>query len=107
MSKLIIKWEVSHLNLVKMYKPNLIKKLQLKNKIILNFIKIDKIVSDGNDIYPVQIGMKLVDEKEKEVGRPQTITSFYNHPAYFEVPSTGLVSDVSDLKVHLSFEERN
>jgi hypothetical protein len=80
---------------------------QLKNKIILTFIKLNKIVSDGNDIHPVQIGMKLVDEKEKEIGRPQTITSFYNHPAYFEVPSTGLVSDISDLKVYLSFEEKN
>jgi hypothetical protein len=79
----------------------------LKNKIILNLKKFSKILVNGNKISPVQIDMRLVNEMKKLVGRPQTVTSFYNHTAQFAVPTSGIPTDKADLNVSLSFEELN
>lgn len=78
-----------------------------KNKIVLNLQKITNVLVNGNNISPVQVDMKLVNEMQKIIGRPQTITSFYNRTAHFIVRSSGIPSDVADLNVTLDFEESN
>ena len=79
----------------------------LKNKIVLNLTKIANVLSNGDKISPVQIDMKLMNKMQKIVGRPQTITSFYNRTAQFAVQSSGVATDAADLKVSLDFEEKN
>jgi hypothetical protein len=77
----------------------------LKNKIILSFKKFSNVLVNGKKINPVQIDMKLVDEMKKIIGRPQTVTSFYNRTAQFAVRSTGIPTDMADMSVSLNFEE--
>ncbi len=79
----------------------------LKNKIVLNLKKFSNVLVNGNKISPVQIDMKLVDEMKKIIGRPQTVTSFYNRSAQFEMNSKGALKDAADLNVSLNFEETN
>ena len=79
----------------------------LKNKIILSLTKIGNVSANGSKISPVQIDMKLMNKMQKIVGRPQTITSFYNRTAHFAVQSSGVAGDAKDLKVSLDFEEKN
>lgn len=78
----------------------------LKNKIILNLKKFSNVLANGNKIAPVQVDMKLVNEMEKIIGRPQTVTSFYNHSAQFAISSSGVPSDVADINVSLNFDEQ-
>nr|BDT29926.1 hypothetical protein BHI3_33920 [Bacteriovorax sp. HI3] len=68
----------------------------LKNKIVFSLRKFKDILVNGNKINPVQIDMKMVDEAKKVIGKPQTITSFYNKTAEF---------NASDLNVKVNFEE--
>lgn len=79
----------------------------LKNKIILNLKKFKNITVNGNKIDPVQIDLKLVNEKKKPVGKSHTITSFYNKTAQFNLPSSGIITDDSDISLRLNFEEVN
>ena len=79
----------------------------LKNKIILNLTKIGNVSANGSKMSPVQIDMKLMNKMQKIVGRPQTVTSFYNRTAQFAVQSSGVAGDAKDLKVSLDFEEKN
>ena len=67
-----------------------------KNKIVFSLRKFKNILVNGNKINPVQIDMKMVDEARKVIGKPQTITSFYNKTAEF---------NASDLNVKVNFEE--
>ena len=98
----------THKNIQAEYdKEIIISSESLKNKIVLNLRKFKFPLIDGSKISPVQIDLKLVDEMKKIIGHPQTFTSFYNHTAHFSVPSSGLITDVADLKVSLNFEERN
>ncbi|TDP51370.1 hypothetical protein C8D79_3545 [Bacteriovorax stolpii] len=68
----------------------------LKNRIVFSLRKFKNILVNGNKINPVQIDMKMVDEAKKVIGKPQTITSFYNKSAEF---------NASDLNVKVNFEE--
>lgn len=68
----------------------------LKNKIVLNLRKFKNILVNGNKINPVQIDMKVVNELHKVIGKPQTVTSFYNKSAQF---SSG------DLNISVAVEE--
>lgn len=79
----------------------------LKNKIVLNLKKFSNVVVNGSKINPVQIDMKLINEMKKIIGRPQTVTSFYNRTAQFAVRSSGIATDDADLNVSLNFEEIN
>lgn len=79
----------------------------LKNKIVLNLKKFSNVLVNGNKISPVQIDMKLINEMKKIIGRPQTVTSFYNRTAQFAVRSSGIPTDTADLNVTLDFEETN
>lgn len=78
-----------------------------KNKIALKLKKISNLVVDGNIISPVQIDMKLLNEMQKTIGRPQTVTSFYNHNAEFALRSSGVITDAADINISLNFEETN
>jgi hypothetical protein len=62
---------------------------------------------NGNKISPIQVDIKLVNEMQKIIGRPQTVTSFYNRSAQFAVRSSGIPSDAADINVSLNFEETN
>lgn len=77
----------------------------IKNKIVFNLRKFKNILVNGNKINPVQIDMKIVNDMKKVIGKPQTITSFYNKSAEFSVSSTGLKNDAADMNVRLNFEE--
>ncbi|MDD4976318.1 MAG: hypothetical protein PHY93_18310 [Bacteriovorax sp.] len=79
----------------------------LKNKIILSLKKFNNVLVNGNKISPIQVDIKLVNEMQKIIGRPQTVTSFYNRSAQFAVRSSGIASDVADINVSLKFEEMN
>lgn len=79
----------------------------LKNKIVLSLRKFSNVLVNGKRINPVQIDMKIVDEMKKIIGKPQTITSFYNRSAQFAVQSSGQPEDQTDLNVSLNFEETN
>lgn len=79
----------------------------LKNKIVLNLKKFTNILVNGNKINPVQVDMKLVNEMQKIIGRPQTVTSFYNRTAQFALRSSGIATDAADINVSLNFEETN
>lgn len=79
----------------------------LKNKIILKLKKFSNVLVNGNKISPVQVDMHLVNNLQKIIGRPQTVTSFYNRTAQFAIRSTGVITDVVDLNVSLNFEETN
>ena len=78
-----------------------------KNKIVLNLKKFSNVLVNGNKISPIQVDMKLVNEGEKMIGRPQTITSFYNRTAQFALASSGVATDTADINVSLNFEENN
>ena len=78
----------------------------LKNKIVINLKKLKDILVNGNRINPVQIDMKIVNDMKKVVGKPQTVTSFYNNSAQFNASSNGVLS-VNDLNVSLNFKEIN
>lgn len=77
----------------------------LSNKLVFNLRKFKNILVNGNKINPVQIDMKIVNDMKKVIGKPQTITSFYNKSAEFSVSSTGLKNDAADMNVRLNFEE--
>lgn len=77
----------------------------LKNKIVLNLRKFKNVLVNGNKINPVQIDMKIVDDFKKVVGKPQTVTSFYNQSAEFNAQSSGKKAGESDLNVQVKFEE--
>jgi hypothetical protein len=79
----------------------------LKNRIVLSLKKFSNVLVNGKRINPVQIDMKLVDEMKKIIGKPQTITSFYNRSAQFAVQTSGQATDATDLNVSLNFEETN
>lgn len=79
----------------------------LKNKIVFNLKKFTNILVNGKKISPVQVDMKLVNEMQKMIGRPQTVTSFYNRSAQFSAHSTGNSKDIADLAVTVNFEETN
>jgi len=79
----------------------------LKSKIVLNFKKFSNILVNGQRIHPVQVDMKIVDEMKKIIGRPQTVTSFYNRTAQFSAPSSSDLSDANRVNVSLNFEETN
>ena len=85
----------------------IIKPEGLKGKLVLNLKKITNVIVDGNSLTPVQIDMKLVNDLQKTIGQPQTITSFYDRSAQFAVRSTGIASDSADINVSLNFEETN
>ena len=78
-----------------------------KNKIILKLKKFSNIKVNGNAINPVQIDLRMIDATERLVGKPQTITSFYQQSAQFKLPSDGVITDPSDLQVSLNFQEMN
>lgn len=80
---------------------------KLKNNIVLNLKKFSNVLVNGKKISPVQVDMKLVNEMQKIIGRPQTVTSFYNRSAQFSVRTTGNLADIADLDVSLNFEETN
>lgn len=79
----------------------------LKNKIVINLKKFKNVLVNGNRISPVQVDMKLVNEMQKIIGKPQTVTSFYNRSAEFAVRSSGVPTDIADINVSLKFEEIN
>lgn len=76
----------------------------LKNKIVINLKKFKNILVNGSKINPVQIDMKMVDGTKKTVGKPQTITSFYNNKAEFNVQNS-VASDNGAVNVSLNFQE--
>jgi hypothetical protein len=79
----------------------------LKDKIVLNFRKFSNVLVNGKKISPIQVDMKLVNDMKKIIGRPQTVTSFYNRTAQFAVNSAGNLTKVADLNVSLKFDEIN
>lgn len=76
----------------------------LKNKIVINLKKFKNILVNGSRINPVQIDMKMIDSTKKVIGKPQTITSFYNNTAQFNVQNS-ITSDSGDVNVSLNFQE--
>ncbi len=70
----------------------------LKNKMVFNLRKFKNILVNGNKINPVQIDLKLVNDMKKIIGKPQTVTSFYNRTAQFNVGE-------GDLSVSVDFQE--
>ena len=72
----------------------------LKDKIVLKLVKFKNISVNGNKINPIQVDLKLINDLQKTIGKPQTITSFYNREAHFSIPNKG---EVVNLK--LNFEE--
>ena len=78
----------------------------LKNQIVINLKKFKNILVNGTKINPVQIDMKIVNDMKKIVGKPQTVTSFYNNSAQFNASSNGLIT-AQDLNVSLNFKEIN
>ena len=88
-------------------KEIIIKPEGLKSKIVLNLKKFSNVSVNGSMISPVQVDMKLVNESSHTVGRPQTVTSFYNRTAKFAVHSSGNVNDAADINLSLNFEELN
>jgi hypothetical protein len=76
----------------------------LKNKIVINLKKFKNILVNGTKINPIQIDIKMVDASKKTVGKPQTITSFYNNNAEFNVQNSA-ASDNGDVNVSLNFQE--
>lgn len=76
----------------------------LKNKIVINLKRFKNILVNGSRINPVQFDLKMVDATKKTVGKPQTITSFYNNTAQFNVPNS-ITSDTGDVNVSLNLQE--
>ena len=76
----------------------------LKNKIVINLKKFKNILVNGSRINPIQIDMKMIDSAKRVVGKPQTITSFYNNEAQFNVQNS-ITSDTGDVNVSLNFQE--
>ena len=81
-----------------------IKQRGLKNTIIINLKKFKNVLVNGANINPIQIDMKMVDSSKKTVGKPQTITTFYNNEALFNIQNS-LYSDSGDVSVLLKFQE--
>ena len=81
-----------------------IKQRGLKNTIIINLKKFKNVLVNGVNINPIQIDMKMVDSSKKTVGKPQTITTFYNNEALFNIQNS-LYSDSGDVSVLLKFRE--
>ncbi|MDO9182270.1 MAG: hypothetical protein Q7U04_07665 [Bacteriovorax sp.] len=79
----------------------------LKNKIVLNLKKFTNVLVNGNKISPIQVDMKLINDMKTIIGKPQTVTSFYNRSAQFAVRTSGVATDVADLNLSLNFEENN
>lgn len=77
----------------------------LKNKIVVNLKKFTNILVNGKHLSPVQVDMKLINEMQKIIGQPQTVTSFYNRSAQFSVHSNGNSQLAADIDVSLEFEE--
>lgn len=76
----------------------------LKNRIVINLKKFKNILVNGSKINPIQIDMKMIDSAKKVVGKPQTITSFYNNEAQFTVQNS-ITSDTGGVNVSLNFQE--
>lgn len=76
----------------------------LKNKIVINLKKFKNILVNGSRINPVQFDLKMVDAAKKIIGKPQTITSFYNNTAQFNLPNS-TTSETGDVNVSLNFQE--
>jgi hypothetical protein len=76
----------------------------LKNKIVINLKKFKNVLVNGSKINPVQIDMKMVDAAKKIIGKPQTITSFYNNEAQFNVQNSA-TSDNGAMNLSLNFQE--
>lgn len=76
----------------------------LKNRIVINLKKFKNILVNGSKINPIQIDMKMIDSTKKVVGKPQTITSFYNNEAQFNVQNS-ITSDTGGVNVSLNFQE--
>ncbi|MBC7428235.1 MAG: hypothetical protein H7336_06460 [Bacteriovorax sp.] len=68
----------------------------LTNKVVFSLKKFKNIMVNGNRINPVQIDMKIFNEMKRLIGKPQTVTSFYNQSAQFKS---------EDTNVSLNFEE--
>ena len=75
----------------------------LKNTMIINLKKFGNILANGANINPIQIDIKMVDSSRKTIGKPQTITTFYNNEALFNVRNS-LYSDSGDVSVLLKFQ---
>lgn len=76
----------------------------LKNKIVINLKKFKNVLVNGSKINPVQIDIKMVDAAKKIIGKPQTITSFYNNEAQFNVQNS-VTSDNGAMNLSLNFQE--
>ncbi len=76
----------------------------LKNTIVINFKKFENVLVNGNSINPVQIDIKIIDSKKKIIGKPQTITTFYNNEAQFNIRNSSY-SDSGEVSVRLKFQE--
>lgn len=70
----------------------------LSNKLVFNLRKFKNILVNGNKINPVQIDLKLINDMKKVIGKPQTVTSFYNRTAQFNVAE-------GNLNVSVDFQE--
>lgn len=76
----------------------------LKNKIVINLKKFKNVLVNGTRINPVQIDIKMVDAAKKIIGKTQTITSFYNNEAQFNVQNS-MTSDSGAMNLSLNFKE--
>ncbi len=81
--------------------------LGLDNSIVLKLQKFSKINVNGSSISPVQVDLKLINETKTLVGKPHTVTSFYNQSAEFNLPSNGVIENGADLNISLNFKEVN
>lgn len=70
----------------------------LSSKLVFNLRKFKNILVNGNKINPVQIDLKLINDMKKVIGKPQTVTSFYNRTAQFNVAE-------GNLNVSVEFQE--
>lgn len=70
----------------------------LSNKLVFNLRKFKNILVNGNKINPVQIDLRLINDMKKVIGKPQTVTSFYNRTAQFNVAE-------ANLNVSVDFQE--
>ncbi len=73
---------------------------ELKEKIVLNFKKFKNISVNGSKINPIQVDLKTLDNKQNQVGKVKTVTSFYRGEAEFSGESSGEV-----WSVNLNFKE--
>ncbi len=77
----------------------------LKNNFIVSLKKFKNVVVNGKKINPVQIDMKIVNQMNKMIGEPQTVTSFFNRSAEFAMSSNG--ESVNDINLSVHIEDVN